>query len=69
MDFQYHITWTNISIFFIVFFSLGHIFPPRGEKASMEMQVEAKHKKKTQIHESNGNGSLFGKKFTLLYRP
>ena len=52
-----------------VFFSLGHIFPPRGEKASMEMQVEAKHKKKTENHESNGNGSLFGKKFTLLYRP
>lgn len=59
MDFLCYITHSSIPICLIVLFSLGDISPPRGVRAAMEMQAEAERKKRAQILESEGNGSLF----------
>ena len=59
MDFCCYITPSCIRIYFIVFFSLEDISPPEGVKKAMEMQAEAERKKRAQILESEGNGTLF----------
>jgi regulator of protease activity HflC (stomatin/prohibitin superfamily) len=37
---------------------IGDISPPLGVKKAMEMQAEAERKKRAQILESEGNGSM-----------
>ena len=53
------ITHSSIHICFIVFFSLEDISPPEGVKKAMEMQAEAKRKKRAKILELEGNGLYF----------